>query len=106
MSLQNKQITKTLRSLPGRILRKVLTPLYYSEKVLIAHGFISSTKLILPDFLCIGVQKTGTSWLYQNLRLHPDIFMPDRKELDYFNNTYRFYSFPLSYYSDYFANAS
>ena len=29
-----------------------------------------------PDFLCVGAQKGGTSWLYQQLESHPDFWMP------------------------------
>jgi Sulfotransferase family len=39
------------------------------------------------DFLGIGAQKAATSWLYQNLRQHPDIWMPPRKELHYFDRS-------------------
>lgn len=38
-----------------------------------------------PDFLLIGPQRTGTTWLYRNLRQHPHIFMPDVKETYYFS---------------------
>jgi Sulfotransferase family len=38
-----------------------------------------------PDFLCVGAQKGGTSWLYQQLDAHPDFWMPPLKELHYFN---------------------
>jgi hypothetical protein len=38
-----------------------------------------------PDFLCIGAQKSGTTWLYEQLHLHPDFWMPPRKELHYFD---------------------
>src|ERR1700730_13069967 len=38
-----------------------------------------------PDFLCIGVQKAGTGWLYEQLREHPDFWMPPLKELHYFD---------------------
>jgi Sulfotransferase domain len=36
-----------------------------------------------PDFLCVGAQKAGTSWLYRQLELHPDFWMPPVKELHY-----------------------
>jgi hypothetical protein len=29
-----------------------------------------------PDFLGIGAQKAGTTWLHHNLRSHPDIWPP------------------------------
>lgn len=38
-----------------------------------------------PDFLCIGAQKAGTTWLYQNLRQHPQIWLPPIKEIHYFD---------------------
>ncbi len=38
-----------------------------------------------PDFLGIGAQKAGTTWLGRNLQLHPEIWMPKIKELHYFN---------------------
>lgn len=37
-----------------------------------------------PDFIGIGAQKAGTTWLYRNLRAHPEIHMP-RKEVHYFD---------------------
>lgn len=39
----------------------------------------------LPDFIGIGAQKAGTTWLGHNLRLHPEVWMPVIKELHYFN---------------------
>jgi hypothetical protein len=42
-----------------------------------------------PDFLCIGAQKAGTSWLYGQLAEHPDFWMPPLKELHYFNQLSR-----------------
>ena len=38
-----------------------------------------------PDFLCVGAQKGGTGWLYEQLRTHPDFWMPPVKELHYFD---------------------
>lgn len=37
-------------------------------------------------FLVIGVQKGGTSSLFEYLRRHPQIHMPAEKEIGYFNN--------------------
>ena len=34
----------------------------------------------LPDFYIVGSAKSGTTALYQILRGHPQIFMPDSKE--------------------------
>ncbi|MEZ6038654.1 MAG: sulfotransferase [Planctomycetota bacterium] len=38
-----------------------------------------------PDFLIIGPQRTGSTWLHENLIMHPQVFMPQRKELYYFS---------------------
>lgn len=38
----------------------------------------------LPDFVIIGATKAATTWLLQNLKAHPQIFMPD-PELHYFS---------------------
>ncbi len=37
------------------------------------------------DFIGIGAAKSGTTWLTDNLGKHPDIFIPEQKELVYFN---------------------
>ena len=46
----------------------------------------AAARLPLPDFLGIGAQKAGTTWLAANLRRHPDVFIPERKELHFFDN--------------------
>lgn len=38
-----------------------------------------------PDFLVIGAQKSGTTWLYQNLGTHPQIWLPPEKEIHFFD---------------------
>jgi len=38
-----------------------------------------------PDFLIIGPQRTGTTWLHANLRLHPEVMLSEPKELLFFN---------------------
>ena len=37
------------------------------------------------DFLGIGAQKCGTSWCHENLRRHPNIFLPEQKELHFWD---------------------
>ena len=37
-----------------------------------------------PDFIGIGPPKTGTTWIYENLRKHPQVVMPPDKEIRYF----------------------
>lgn len=36
-----------------------------------------------PQFLCIGAQKSGTSWLQANMQTHPQIWLPPIKEVHY-----------------------
>jgi Sulfotransferase family len=38
----------------------------------------------VPDFFIVGQPKSGTTALYEMLRRHPQIFMPDRKEPRFF----------------------
>lgn len=41
----------------------------------------------LPNFLIIGAQKAGTTWLRHRLMQHPDIFMSAVKEVNYFTKS-------------------
>jgi len=38
-----------------------------------------------PNFLCIGAQKAGTTFLFDILKRHPDIYLPEAKELHFFD---------------------
>ncbi len=40
----------------------------------------------LPDFICVGAQKSGTTTLYNVLRKHTEIYLPKTKELHYFDH--------------------
>ena len=51
-----------------------------------------------PDFVGVGVQRGGTSWLYKCLSEHPEIFMP-KKEVHFFN---RHYYDGIQYYQELF----
>jgi hypothetical protein len=39
----------------------------------------------LPNFIGVGVQRGGTTWVHRALELHPDVFVPPAKEIQYFN---------------------
>jgi len=39
------------------------------------------------DFIGIGVQKSASTWLWANLNAHPDVWLPPRKELHYFDRS-------------------
>lgn len=42
-----------------------------------------------PDFLIISPPKTGSTWLADNLRCHPAIFIPAIKEIKYFSTWFK-----------------
>ena len=50
--------------------------------------FPHAAGLTLPDFLGIGAQKAGTSWLHANLKTHPGVFVPVPKELHFFDRRF------------------
>ncbi len=72
------------------------------DKWLYRSGLRSARGLTLPDFLGIGAQKAGTTWLHANLLPHSDVFLAETKELHYFDwNWYE----PLASYAANFAGA-
>jgi len=44
----------------------------------------------IPNFFLVGAPKSGTTAMTEYLRMHNDIFMPERKELHYFGKDLRF----------------
>lgn len=40
-----------------------------------------------PDFIGIGGARCGSGWLFENLKKHPDVWLPDIKELHYFDRS-------------------
>ncbi|MCI4661327.1 MAG: sulfotransferase domain-containing protein [Neomegalonema sp.] len=62
---------------------------------------------LFPDFFIAGPQRTGTSWLNANMKLHPHVQMSEPKELLFFNYLDRqhlpkFRSAELDWYLDHF----
>ena len=47
-------------------------------------GVLAPKGLRLPTFIVIGAMKAGTTSLFEYLRAHPQIFMPQVKEMDFF----------------------
>ena len=43
------------------------------------------------DFIGIGAQKAGSTWLYKNLSQHPQVNI-NKKEINFFNDKFSFYS--------------
>ena len=63
-----------------------------TTQLLDKFGFLRNSNSItkeirnhFPDFLGIGAQKAGTTWLYENLRRHPQMYLPNTKEIHYFD---------------------
>lgn len=55
---------------------------------------------MLPDFLCLGAMRSGTTWLDNILRSHPRIWLPTRrKEVHFFDN---FYDRGVTWYEKFF----
>lgn len=55
-----------------------------------------------PNFLFIGADKAGSSWLYEVLSSHRQVFVPPAKDLYFFD---RFYAKGLDWYLGFFAQA-
>lgn len=55
---------------------------------------------MLPNFIVIGAPRAGTSWIHKNLLDHPEVFVPQKKELHFFD---REYDKGIAYYEEYFA---
>ena len=49
---------------------------------------------MFPNFLCIGAEKAGTTWLFSNLKKHPEIWIPI-KEVHYFDEKEISQSLPI-----------
>jgi hypothetical protein len=48
---------------------------------------ISLSRIAGPDFICVGMAKAGTSWLYDQLYCHPDFWMPPVKDWGYLKHS-------------------
>ncbi len=38
-----------------------------------------------PDFMCIGAPRAATTWLHKTLSWHPQVFLPKRKEIHFYD---------------------
>jgi Sulfotransferase domain len=59
------------------------------------------TQIKLPKFLGIGAAKCGTTSLHEILAQHSEIYLPEKKELHFFENDAH-YNLGLNWYADYF----
>lgn len=59
---------------------------------------------MLPNFLCVGAQKAGTTWLHAELERISDVFVPmRRKEIHFFDE---YYDRGTDWYADFFPGES
>lgn len=58
---------------------------YAVDRVLYSRGLRSPEALTLPDFLGLGPGQSGSTWLFEHLASHPDVYIPPEKELFYFD---------------------
>lgn len=56
---------------------------------------------MLPNFICVGAQKAGSSSLYKLLRSHPEVHVSQQKELHFFNIDEN-YEKGLEHYEEFF----
>lgn len=56
-----------------------------------------------PDFIFIGPDKSGSTWIHRVLQWHPEIYVAESKELEFFDN---YYDRGLDWYLSYFRGAS
>ena len=54
---------------------------------------------VLPNYLIIGAQKTGTSSLFHYLSMHPQVINSNKKEVHYFDKNFER---PLNWYKQFF----
>lgn len=74
-----------LRRIGAGLVRRLGAASTVPARCLYTLGIRSPGGLCVPDFLGIGAQRAGTTWLYENLRHHPELYLPEPKELHYFD---------------------
>ena len=60
--------------------------------------------MVLPNFIIVGVQKGGTTWLSQILSEHPQVFLP-KPEIHFFDKNANFDQ-GIKWYEKHFAEAN
>ena len=63
---------------------------------------VTSPLRLLPDFMIIGAQKCGTTFLYRLLNRHPYIVLSSRKEVHYFDNVGNNLRYGMNWYRSHF----
>ncbi len=60
----------------------------------------------LPNFFCVGTQKAGTSTLFNILRQHPQIYLPEQKETHFFYSDHNYSSGLNWYHSNFYSDVT
>ncbi len=69
-------------------LTKQLKQFVYNQKFRLevwSAGRRTDLPLVKPDFLGIGTARSASTWLHARLSQHPDVYLPELKELHFFN---------------------
>ena len=56
----------------------------------------------IPNFLYVGASKAGSTWIFECLREHPDVFVPEAKDIKFFD---RKFDKGLDWYLSFFSKA-
>ena len=81
---------RTPRSFQGRVLQSVGREAdWASGTPPVAPPIPAEMRTGAPDFVGIGVAKSGTTWWFNLLMSHPEIHVQYKKELDYFNQNFQ-----------------
>ena len=59
----------------------------------------------LPEFICVGAQRCGTTTLWEKLNQHESLFLPKNKEIHFFDNREGHWDLGLDWYQNHFENA-
>jgi hypothetical protein len=68
------------------------------------HARRPTSERTLPTFLVIGAARAGTTSIYRHLRQHPEVFLPARKELHFFDRD-ESYNSGIDHYERFFRRA-
>ena len=49
-----------------------------------------NNSFIYPDFIIVGAQKSGTTWLWEMINQHPGSELPPKKEHHFFSKSYKY----------------
>ena len=57
----------------------------------------------LPNFLYVGTAKAGSTWIYEALKAHPEVYVPPAKDVAFFSD---YYDRGVDWYAEFFEAAT